>query len=163
MNPRIHPAKLQIAIDAAQLLFICGSILTRQLNSRTRVEVREDPQEPATSSHVSLTAESFAVLLSLSSLARCSAKASVARSMASPSASGTYPIIPLGPGALQPSPGLAASRIRCKNERRCSLRQYERAAARMPMPRTSKSVRATSAVESSRARSGARQRSRCGS
>ena len=69
MNPRIHPAKLQIAVDAAQLLFICGSILTRQLNSRTRVEVREDPQEPATSSHVSLTAESFAVLLSLSSLA----------------------------------------------------------------------------------------------
>ena len=106
MNPPIHPAKLQIAIDAAQLLFICGSILTRQLNSRTRVEVREDPQEPATSSHVSLTAESFAVLLSLSSLARCSAKASVARSMASPSASGTYPIRTRSPSSLAGAGGV---------------------------------------------------------
>ena len=160
MNPRIHPAKLQIAVDAAQLLFICGSILTRQLNSRTRVEVREDPQEPATSSHVSLTANP---------LPCCSPSPPWQGAPRRHRWRGRWPRhlhrgpIPLGPGALQPSPGLAASRIRCKNERRCSLRQYESAAARMPMPRTSKSVRATSAVESSRARSGARERNRCGS
>ena len=35
-------------------------MLTRQPNPRTRVEVRKDPQEPAASSHVSLTPKSFA-------------------------------------------------------------------------------------------------------
>ena len=35
-------------------------MLTRQPNPRTRVEVRKDPREPATSSHVSLTPKSFA-------------------------------------------------------------------------------------------------------
>ncbi|PVH37937.1 hypothetical protein PAHAL_5G128400 [Panicum hallii] len=75
-------------------------MLTRQPNPRTSVEVREDPQEPAASSHVSLCPDSRVlrhrrcrhrgsgpadpVLLSLSSLARCSSNASMARSMASP-------------------------------------------------------------------------------
>jgi len=60
MNPHSRPAKLQFATDAIQLLSVCGSMLTRQPNPRTRVEVRKDPQEPATSSHVSLTPKSFA-------------------------------------------------------------------------------------------------------